>query len=158
MKSKNHLVLTGSVSSVIAQRGGTTVSFILAHNFGGLRMPMFLKCIMKPNLEAPRKGDMVCITASLEACGKKYIAYVKSIRIERKKGLVVVQRETEDELFIPAEQCVIDLFKVSGRSLIFPTGFVMLFDSHNDAENARCSIVGNLQKDPSLAQNGIIWI
>ena len=87
MKSENHLVITGIVTSDVAIKlEQPYVRFRIIHSLGIGSKPLFLDClqIIKPGTEPriPRKGDSVRVRAYLRMRANGIEAVVKSMDIE----------------------------------------------------------------------------
>ena len=87
MKSENHLVITGIVTSDVAIKPEQPyVRFRIIHSLGIGSKPLFLDClqIIKPGTEPriPRKGDSVRVRAYLRPRTNGIEAVVKYMDIE----------------------------------------------------------------------------
>ena len=87
MKSENHLVITGIVTSDVAIKPEQPyVRFRILHSLGIGSKPLFLDClqIIKPGTEPriPKKGDSVRVRAYLRSRANGIEAVVKSMDIE----------------------------------------------------------------------------
>lgn len=80
MKSKNNLTITGVVSRlrIIPERGNAR--FILVHNFGGGRPPLYLNCIAPEPLvgEGIHDGDLLRVDANLRPGKSGVQAFIKT--------------------------------------------------------------------------------
>ncbi len=87
MKSENHLVITGIVTSDVAIKPEQPyVRFRIIHSLGIGSKPLFLDClqIIKPGTEPriPKKGNSVRVRAYLRMKANGIEAVVKSMDIE----------------------------------------------------------------------------
>ena len=87
MKSENHLVITGIVTSDVAIKPEQTyVRFRIFHSQGIGSKPLFLDClqIIKPGTvpRIPQRGDSVRVRAYLRMRANGIEAVVKSMDIE----------------------------------------------------------------------------
>ena len=87
MKSENHLVITGIVTSDVAIKPEQPyVRFLIIHSLGIGSNPLFLDClqIIKPGTEPriPRTGTSVRVRAYLRSKANGIEAVVKSMDIE----------------------------------------------------------------------------
>lgn len=78
MKSKNNLIITGTVLPSNQVLNSTSTRFTLVHNFGGNKKALFLHCVSRVPVTLD-KGDRVCISAYLRPCNAGVEAVVKSI-------------------------------------------------------------------------------
>ena len=81
MVSKNHLSMTGVVNGLLASPERSSIKFVLVHNYGGGKPPLFLPCILPKSVAFPiRNGETLCIDACLQLVGGQIKAIVNRIQ------------------------------------------------------------------------------
>ena len=149
MKSKNNLSITGVIVREVAVfPDHRSMRFMLAHNFGGGKMPLYLNCTVLKNeydtISAlhPRKGDAVSVTAYLRPVGRHVEAVIKTMTVdpvqEDRPFFSFDHRDTGRMYAIPKDGCVADGLKVDGEVLTLSTGERVAFRSEEGARMAWC--------------------